>query len=118
MTIHGLRATGENNADDIIYLYTTDEEAVFGTTNNETRAIHFHGMVRTTSGNGGAFRLRWAKYNASGSLTMNANSFMYARRRSEEHTSELQSRENIVCRLLLEKKNQHQHLYDLLSVRM
>src|SRR5690606_40755152 len=31
-------------------------------------------------------------------------------RRSEEHTSELQSRENLVCRLLLEKKkktNQH-----------
>src|SRR5690606_41842562 len=28
-----------------------------------------------------------------------------ARLRSEEHTSELQSRENLVCRLLLEKKN-------------
>src|SRR5690606_40480223 len=27
------------------------------------------------------------------------------KRRSEEHTSELQSRENLVCRLLLEKKN-------------
>src|SRR5690606_41764995 len=27
-----------------------------------------------------------------------------ARLRSEEHTSELQSRENLVCRLLLEKK--------------
>src|SRR5690606_40926116 len=27
------------------------------------------------------------------------------RRRSEEHTSELQSRENLVCRLLLEKKD-------------
>src|SRR5690606_3021372 len=27
------------------------------------------------------------------------------RERSEEHTSELQSRENLVCRLLLEKKN-------------
>src|SRR5690606_41759992 len=27
------------------------------------------------------------------------------RTRSEEHTSELQSRENLVCRLLLEKKN-------------
>src|SRR5690606_41326003 len=27
-----------------------------------------------------------------------------ARTRSEEHTSELQSRENLVCRLLLEKK--------------
>src|SRR5690606_41527081 len=29
-----------------------------------------------------------------------------ASRRSEEHTSELQSRENLVCRLLLEKKKQ------------
>src|SRR5436309_11308379 len=29
-----------------------------------------------------------------------------AERRSEEHTSELQSRENLVCRLLLEKKKQ------------
>src|SRR5690606_40441589 len=30
--------------------------------------------------------------------------------RSEEHTSELQSRENIVCRLLLEKKNRIEHI--------
>src|SRR5690606_21503522 len=30
--------------------------------------------------------------------------------RSEEHTSELQSRENLVCRLLLEKKNKHDRL--------
>src|SRR2546427_1238223 len=28
-------------------------------------------------------------------------------RRSEEHTSELQSQSNIVCRLLLEKKNEY-----------
>src|SRR5207253_8431410 len=28
-------------------------------------------------------------------------------RRSEEHTSELQSRGHLVCRLLLEKKNKH-----------
>src|SRR3712207_7782384 len=28
-------------------------------------------------------------------------------RRSEEHTSELQSRQYLVCRLLLEKKNKH-----------
>src|SRR5215475_15038254 len=28
--------------------------------------------------------------------------------RSEEHTSELQSRENLVCRLLLEKKKKNQ----------
>src|SRR5206468_10533236 len=31
----------------------------------------------------------------------------YDRRRSEEHTSELQSRSDLVCRLLLEKKNKH-----------
>src|SRR5690349_23812642 len=30
-------------------------------------------------------------------------------RRSEEHTSELQSRRDIVCRLLLEKKKNKQH---------
>src|SRR5256885_5304478 len=30
-------------------------------------------------------------------------------RRSEEHTSELQSPCNLVCRLLLEKKNEHHH---------
>src|SRR5690606_40578120 len=30
------------------------------------------------------------------------------RYRSEEHTSELQSRENLVCRLLLENKNESQ----------
>src|SRR5256886_12108551 len=34
---------------------------------------------------------------------------LYARpqRRSEEHTSELQSQSNLVCRLLLEKKKKH-----------
>src|SRR5947208_13303425 len=34
--------------------------------------------------------------------------------RSEAHTSELQSPDHLVCRLLLEKKNQHVHisLYD------
>src|SRR5207237_7969553 len=30
--------------------------------------------------------------------------------RSEEHTSELQSHLNLVCRLLLEKKKLHQHI--------
>src|SRR5688572_32011331 len=31
------------------------------------------------------------------------------RRRSEEHTSELQSQSNLVCRLLLEKKNENMY---------
>src|SRR3712207_8162022 len=33
--------------------------------------------------------------------------------RSEEHTSELQSRQYLVCRLLLEKKNQKQTIHSL-----
>src|SRR3712207_8221841 len=31
--------------------------------------------------------------------------------RSEEHTSELQSRQYLVCRLLLEKKNYHSYIH-------
>src|SRR3712207_8917820 len=34
--------------------------------------------------------------------------------RSEEHTSELQSRQYLVCRLLLEKKKNHHTYYDRL----
>src|SRR3712207_7909235 len=33
------------------------------------------------------------------------NPYVYSGARSEEHTSELQSRQYLVCRLLLEKKN-------------
>src|SRR2546421_9563317 len=36
-----------------------------------------------------------------------ANAHPRARERSEEHTSELQSRSDLVCRLLLEKKKKH-----------
>src|SRR5688572_31191505 len=32
--------------------------------------------------------------------------------RSEEHTSELQSQSNLVCRLLLEKKNDSRYTYE------
>src|SRR5258708_26954710 len=37
-----------------------------------------------------------------------ANIFLF--NRSEEHTSELQSPDHLVCRLLLEKKKKHIHL--------
>src|SRR2546429_5185595 len=42
----------------------------------------------------------------SGSFSYPADSFIADSNRSEEHTSELQSRLHLVCRLLLEKKNQ------------
>src|SRR3712207_8198379 len=38
--------------------------------------------------------------------------------RSEEHTSELQSRQYLVCRLLLEKKKQAQVLAKQLNIRL
>src|SRR3712207_8273592 len=41
----------------------------------------------------------------SGTLEVFGKSPRQARVRSEEHTSELQSRQYLVCRLLLEKKN-------------
>src|SRR5690606_41397709 len=48
-----------------------------------------------------------ASERAHGQVTTRTESTMRkARARSEEHTSELQSRENLVCRLLLEKKKQ------------
>src|SRR5690554_7229940 len=40
----------------------------------------------------------------------NENTIKKKSYRSEEHTSELQSRPHLVCRLLLEKKNQHRHV--------
>src|SRR2546422_4152855 len=38
--------------------------------------------------------------------------FAHPHRRSEEHTSELQSRLHLVCRLLLEKKNKKTAMYE------
>src|SRR5947207_10225813 len=38
----------------------------------------------------------------------NPHAFVVPRRRSEEHTSELQSHSDLVCRLLLEKKKQNE----------
>src|SRR5207302_11091669 len=52
----------------------------------------------------GSARWRWRR---AGRKTHGAASTGPSRSaRSEEHTSELQSRENLVCRLLLEKKKQ------------
>src|SRR3712207_8623307 len=41
--------------------------------------------------------------------TETARAWRHLRRRSEEHTSELQSRQYLVCRLLLEKKKKKKH---------
>src|SRR5437773_8729635 len=51
---------------------------------------------------------RWADPPAKIPLTMNWSSAPFVPR-SEEHTSELQSHHDLVCRLLLEKKKQARH---------
>src|SRR5690606_40436650 len=50
--------------------------------------------------------LAFLVFHRAGTITVDQASL--ALRRSEEHTSELQSRENLVCRLLLEKKKRPQ----------
>src|SRR2546429_3150081 len=41
--------------------------------------------------------------------------FILGAMRSEEHTSELQSRLHLVCRLLLEKKNKLSHIFEFMD---
>src|SRR5690606_41958712 len=52
----------------------------------------------------GLRRRRWVWPHAAVGLATTLVVPFLVRGRSEEHTSELQSRENLVCRLLLEKK--------------
>src|SRR3712207_7988361 len=60
-------------------------------------------------------RRRWVGRGLSGirpraGATSNRGMRQRGRARSEEHTSELQSRQYLVCRLLLEKKHTLRHL--------
>src|SRR3712207_7352689 len=50
----------------------------------------------------------FARRAIAGGRSSGARSSSADRKRSEEHTSELQSRQYLVCRLLLEKKNKLQ----------
>src|SRR2546430_10737535 len=52
---------------------------------------------------------------SSGRMRSGVTSRVCAKSRSEEHTSELQSQSNLVCRLLLEKKKQGRHAIRQLS---
>src|SRR3712207_7846550 len=65
----------------------------------------------------GIIRVHWFDKVEMFTYTTVEESYDEHRRRSEEHTSELQSRQYLVCRLLLEKKKikhhpllQHSHL--------
>src|SRR4051812_49995525 len=57
------------------------------------------------------FRSRWFSFDAAKGFYLNGAPYKIIgasrHQRSEEHTSELQSHVNLVCRLLLEKKKAH-----------
>src|SRR3712207_7632553 len=67
-------------------------------------------IVRTIAGDAPRFEVDTGdgRFEAIGLITQNSDPLTYVGRRpirrSEEHTSELQSRQYLVCRLLLEKK--------------
>src|SRR2546429_3534475 len=78
-----------------LFPYTTLFRSVWRRTNPWSSAASFNG----------AFRLSALKlYGARKSVRRNICNW---RNRSEEHTSELQSRLHLVCRLLLEKKKKY-----------
>src|SRR5699024_12735606 len=62
-------------------------------------------FARTVSWLAGMALLGWATFGGLGRYSGVVFSAHMAAVRSEEHTSELQSRFDLVCRLLLEKKN-------------
>src|SRR5690606_40846371 len=75
---------------------------------NTHRHRRFHvAERRRRAGAGSARRLSpaaaWTRFHGGRQLSGGDRRTPPSRGRSEEHTSELQSRENLVCRLLLEK---------------
>src|SRR5437016_11626945 len=71
---------------------------------------NFQRALPTSASGSGLDRVRRAEYSPhfwAGRISTTLSRRLIPR--SEEHTSELQSLTNIVCRLLLEKKNSIQH---------
>src|SRR3712207_8620869 len=85
-----------------LFPYTTLFRSVMNasTIRNEIRAIRITMVTRTTLRRTDG-RRKWTAAGGENSRTCHEN----LSGRSEEHTSELQSRQYLVCRLLLEKKN-------------
>src|SRR5256885_7840119 len=84
---------------DCVYEAWTDPAQLkqwFGPENVQTRDLVADARV------GGEFR--WDLINSEGEKMTMRGKFRELQSRSEEHTSELQSPCNLVCRLLLEKK--------------
>src|SRR3712207_8117057 len=71
------------------------------------------GLAKATFGTGGMLDLCFGPDRPSFLTRGPAGTFPI---RSEEHTSELQSRQYLVCRLLLEKKNKTNYLFSYMYI--
>src|SRR5690606_41578719 len=92
-----------------LFPYTTLFRSFFSFCRRVLTLLHLPFDLRNVHGKTGCAPInsrihRAAPYPASAGNTTRKTNGCRGRRRSEEHTSELQSRENLVCRLLLEKK--------------
>src|SRR2546430_12433174 len=73
----------------------------------ETNVAKFYGMIENIDDNFGRLLAKLEEWKIA------RDTLVIFMTRSEEHTSELQSQSNLVCRLLLEKKNATSRTYDL-----
>src|SRR5690606_41191628 len=91
----------------VVTVYGQNETTITGTVYGETGTMPLPGVnitvegksIGTTSDFDGKYSIN---VTPSDVLVFSYIGFKEVKRRSEEHTSELQSRENLVCRLLLE----------------
>src|SRR5690606_42024546 len=90
-----------------LFPYTTlfrSEDRLTRETMAETMALSFQDLTESNELHGIRIRLNKRRTEVIDELNTLTLSNKTKYDRSEEHTSELQSRENLVCRLLLEKK--------------
>src|SRR2546422_2147627 len=88
-----------------LFPYTTLFRSSTATHRGSTFSSATVNWMRARSG-----KRRWPPPNSSSIISSPSSTktvFSRQERRSEEHTSELQSRLHLVCRLLLEKKKEH-----------
>src|SRR5688572_25225942 len=91
-----------------------EQFSLTGTTATELYTLSLHDalpicsslVIRRFRASNQAAKVGRAKRGSGRRGSMPARWWSSQRLRSEEHTSELQSQSNIVCRLLLEKKNE------------
>src|SRR3712207_6875834 len=89
-----------------LFPYTTLFRSVIGQSGGPTMVINqsLVGVIEEAKKHGHIDRLLGARHGVRGIIN---EDFVDIKDRSEEHTSELQSRQYLVCRLLLEKKKKN-----------